>query len=111
MSRTFSTNSGSAESLKISARCGCRPRAFQMRWMDEGACPTAAPHKLSGGSDMKWFAFRAYNSETQYGYGTTEDADRYSDLLNTGREVDLFSAYELTDEEAAELGLKDREDA
>src|SRR5580658_6608706 len=27
MSRTFSMNSGSVESLKVSARCGCRPEA------------------------------------------------------------------------------------
>jgi hypothetical protein len=37
MSRTFSTNSGSLESLKVSLRCGCRPKARQMRWMVEGA--------------------------------------------------------------------------
>lgn len=37
MSRTFSTNSGSVESLKVSLRCGCRLKARQMRWMVEGA--------------------------------------------------------------------------
>src|SRR5215207_1786251 len=31
MSRTFSTNSGSVESLKVSTRCGFRPKARQMR--------------------------------------------------------------------------------
>ena len=31
MSRTFSTNSGSVESLKVSCRCGCSPKARQMR--------------------------------------------------------------------------------
>ena len=31
MSRTFSTNSGSLESLKVSWRCGCSPKARQMR--------------------------------------------------------------------------------
>ena len=41
MSRTFSTNSGSVESLKVSTRCGCSPKARQMRWMVEGAWPTA----------------------------------------------------------------------
>ena len=35
MSRTFSTNSGSAESLKVSTRCGCSPKARQMRWMTD----------------------------------------------------------------------------
>ncbi len=31
MSRTFSTNMGSLESLNVSCRCGCRPKARQMR--------------------------------------------------------------------------------
>ena len=31
ISRTFSTNSGSVESLKVSCRCGCRPNVRQMR--------------------------------------------------------------------------------
>ena len=31
MSRTFSTKSGSRESLNVSLRCGCRPNARQMR--------------------------------------------------------------------------------
>jgi hypothetical protein len=39
MSRTFSTNSGSDESLKVSTRCGCRPNARQMRCTVEGARP------------------------------------------------------------------------
>ena len=33
MSRTFSTKCGSADSLNVSARCGCRPKAPQMRQM------------------------------------------------------------------------------
>src|SRR5688500_17989177 len=31
MSRTFSAKKGSVESLKVSARCGCRPKARQTR--------------------------------------------------------------------------------
>src|SRR3977135_4662161 len=31
MSRTFSTNCGSVESLKVSLRCGANEKAFQMR--------------------------------------------------------------------------------
>ena len=31
-SRTFSMNRGSAESLKVSVRCGCRPKARQIRF-------------------------------------------------------------------------------
>ena len=37
MSRTFSTHNGSEESLKVSARCDCSPKAFQMRCTVEGA--------------------------------------------------------------------------
>jgi len=44
---TFSTNSGSVESLKASLRCGCKQKAFQMRWTVDGAWPTAAPIKRS----------------------------------------------------------------
>src|SRR5438445_11921574 len=31
MSRTFSTNGGSLENLKFSTRCGCNPKARQIR--------------------------------------------------------------------------------
>src|SRR5215217_7924346 len=31
MSRTLSTNSGSVDSLNVSARCGCSPKAVQIR--------------------------------------------------------------------------------
>ena len=31
MSRTFSINNGSGDSLKVSARCGCKPKARQIR--------------------------------------------------------------------------------
>ena len=31
MSRTFSTKKGSLDSLKVSERCGCKPKARQMR--------------------------------------------------------------------------------
>ena len=47
MSRTFSTNSRSEESLNVSLRCGCRPKARQMRWLVEGAWPTAFAIKRS----------------------------------------------------------------
>jgi hypothetical protein len=41
MSRTLSTNSGSRESLKVSARCGCSPKARQMRTTADWLSPTA----------------------------------------------------------------------
>ena len=33
MSRTFSISNGSGESLNVSVRCGCNPKARQMRLM------------------------------------------------------------------------------
>ena len=41
MSRTFSTNAGSVESLKVSLRCGCRPKARQTRPTVVADRPTA----------------------------------------------------------------------
>src|SRR5437867_4452281 len=41
MSPTFSTNCGSAESLKISVRCGCRENARQMQCTDDADTPDA----------------------------------------------------------------------
>ena len=41
MSRTFSTNSGSVDSLKVSLRCGCSENAFQIRCTVDGAKPDA----------------------------------------------------------------------
>lgn len=41
MSRTFATNGGSVESLKVSLRCGCNPCSRQMRWTVDGARPLA----------------------------------------------------------------------
>jgi hypothetical protein len=37
MSRTLSTKNGALDSLKLSARCGCKPKAFQIRWIVDGA--------------------------------------------------------------------------
>lgn len=42
MSRTFATNGGPGESWKASLRCGCSPKARQIRWMVDGAQPIAA---------------------------------------------------------------------
>src|SRR5512132_3249228 len=41
MSRTFSTNSGSVDSLKVSLRCGCSENARQMRCTVEIDTPVA----------------------------------------------------------------------
>ena len=59
----------------------------------------------------QWFAFRAYNTEARYGYGTAAEAEQYADIINEGREINVFGAYPLNDAEAAELQLmEDRSD-
>ena len=53
MSRTFWTNIGSLDSLNVSWRCGCKPKARQMREMavffgvDAQSIVRAARHALS----------------------------------------------------------------
>ena len=40
---SFSTKAGSVDSLKVRTRCGCRPCACQIRWIDAGlSCWAAA---------------------------------------------------------------------
>jgi hypothetical protein len=41
MSRSFSTYNASVERLKVSLRCGCSPKARQMRWTVDGPKPAA----------------------------------------------------------------------
>src|SRR6266567_2931841 len=52
MSRTFSTNIGSVESLKVSTRCGCRPKAPQMRC----TLVTETPEALAIDRRLQWVA-------------------------------------------------------
>ena len=46
MSRTLSTNNGSVESLKASARCGCRPKAELRDLMSQADDPTDERKRL-----------------------------------------------------------------
>lgn len=39
----------------------------------------------------QWWSFRAYNSETLYGWGDEEEANRYADHLNRTREINVYS--------------------
>lgn len=55
-----------------------------------------------------WFAFRAYNTQTEYGFGSDNEAERYCDHLNAAREVNVYAAHELSADEAAELDLDNR---
>lgn len=58
-----------------------------------------------------WFAFRAYNSQAIYGYGTAEEAEEYCDALNRDRDINVYGAYPLDDSEAAELRLDENTEA
>ena len=62
MSRTFSTNIGSLESLKVSTRCGCSEKACQMRWMVEGARPAAWAIERR----LQWVAFAGVVSSVRW---------------------------------------------
>ena len=51
-----------------------------------------------------WYKFAAYNTETQYGYGTEKQAERYADHLNKGREINVYGFEPVTDvEQIAEI--------
>lgn len=56
--------------------------------------------------EQTWFAFRAYNTQTLYGFGTAEEADKFEDILNADREINVYSAHPLSLEEATELKLE-----
>ena len=53
MSRTLLTNSGSLDSLKVSTRCGCRPKAPQMRCTVVTETPVARAIERR----LQWVAF------------------------------------------------------
>ena len=56
---------------------------------------TATPH-VTG-----WYAFRAYNSETLYGWAERDGLVALAcDWLNKGREINLYSAEYLGDSDA-----------
>lgn len=53
-----------------------------------------------------WYKFRAYNSQTQYGWTQAAGvAEAACDWLNRGREINLYGMTELTDAEAVEQRL------
>lgn len=58
----------------------------------------------------RWYAFIAFNSETQFGWGDEEQADRITDYLNIGRDpFNLYFPAILTDAEQLER-LDSRQD-
>jgi hypothetical protein len=59
----------------------------------------------------QWFAFRALNSQTLYGFGTDQQVDKFIDHLNQHRKTDLYGAHPLTTDEAIELRVDERDNA
>jgi hypothetical protein len=57
------------------------------------------------------YAFTAYNTETQYGYGTESEAAKYLAFLNQNREINLYEmgVSDLTDEQADTLAINLRD--
>ena len=53
-----------------------------------------------------WYAFRAYNAPIHYGYGTAQEAERYADKLNAGREINHFAAHAMIADEISDLKLE-----
>ncbi len=58
-----------------------------------------------------WYAFRAYNSQAVYGFGTAANADRYADTLTGSREINVYHPTLLTDAEVDELKLNTNPEA
>jgi hypothetical protein len=45
----------------------------------------------------KWFAFKAYNTETMYGFGTEAEASEYQDHLNKDRAINHYGITPVKD--------------
>jgi hypothetical protein len=56
---------------------------------------------------QQWWAFRAWNSATVYGYGTQDEAERYADKLNAGREINVYAAHALGSDDATDAVHRD----
>jgi hypothetical protein len=53
-----------------------------------------------------WYRFTARNAQTIYGWGMEGAAQRYADLLNRGREGNLYAANRMTDEDLTKYAAK-----
>jgi len=49
---------------------------------------------------MNWFKFSAYNTESQFGYGTQEEAIEYLEYLNEDREINQFQYETIRDQDS-----------
>jgi hypothetical protein len=59
---------------------------------------------------QNWYEFTAYNAQAIYGFGTEQEADGYSDILNRGREINVYGYRPMTEAEAAPFNSGDRTD-
>ena len=41
-------------------------------------------------TNENWYEFTAYNTGDVYGYGSEEEAEKYCDLLNKDREINVY---------------------
>ncbi len=73
----------------------------------------ALPPSTEGTETMteQWFCFKAYNSQSLYGYGTAAEAEQYAYKLNAGREINVYQPVAVSDAEADEMDLDHRGDA
>ena len=55
----------------------------------------------------QWFAFRAFNSQTIYGWGTAAEADLYADHLNARREINVYAPHPVPAGAVAEIEARD----
>jgi len=49
-----------------------------------------------------WWKIQAYNSTPYWGYGSQEDAEKFADHCDKGREINLHTISEVTDAEMIE---------
>lgn len=50
------------------------------------------------------YEFRAYNSQTMYGWGSEHEAELYCESLNRNREINVYAWHQITDvDEIAKL--------
>jgi len=59
----------------------------------------------------KWFEIGGWNIQAQYAYGTETEAQHYADVCNESKNINFVSPKELSDAEAAELGLENNTEA
>ncbi len=54
---------------------------------------------------MNWYAFKANNCQTLYGFGSPTESGRYEDILNRDREIHHYMAVQVTEGQAGEDGF------